>query len=35
VAPKPGACDYCHVKSICRIADQNLADADVDAQELS
>ena len=22
VDPKPGACDYCHVASICRIADQ-------------
>lgn len=23
--PKPGACDYCHVSSICRIADRGLA----------
>ncbi len=22
VDPKPGACDYCHVTSICRIADR-------------
>ena len=22
VDPKPGACDYCHVASICRIADR-------------
>jgi hypothetical protein len=26
VDPKPGACDYCHVASICRIADQQGAD---------
>jgi ATP-dependent helicase/nuclease subunit B len=26
VDPKPGACDYCHVASICRIADQHEAD---------
>jgi hypothetical protein len=35
VDPKPGACDYCHVASICRIADRvetNDADAPV-AQE--
>jgi hypothetical protein len=25
VDPKPGACDYCHVASICRIADQPAA----------
>ena len=26
VDPKPGACDYCHVASICRIADQHSAE---------
>ena len=26
VDPKPGACDYCHVASICRIADQHEAE---------
>ena len=25
VDPKPGACDYCHVASVCRIADQQTA----------
>jgi hypothetical protein len=25
VDPKPGACDYCHVASICRIADRAAA----------
>ena len=29
VDPKPGACDYCHVASVCRIADQQTtADAE-------
>ncbi len=29
VDPKPGACDYCHVASVCRIADR-VATADLD-----
>jgi hypothetical protein len=35
VDPKPGACDYCHVASICRIADRaetsDVSDATDDA----
>ncbi len=26
VDPKPGACDYCHLESLCRIADRGLPD---------
>jgi RecB family exonuclease len=26
--PKPGACDYCHVSSLCRIADRGLMSED-------
>ncbi len=34
VDPKPGACDYCHVASICRIADRvESADSDASMQE--
>jgi ATP-dependent helicase/nuclease subunit B len=32
VDPKPGACDYCHVASVCRISDRVTA-AGVDAPE--
>ncbi len=31
VDPKPGACDYCHVRSVCRIADQAEVDAEATA----
>ena len=30
VDPKPGACDYCHVKSVCRIADRGIGDPEAD-----
>jgi hypothetical protein len=34
VDPKPGACDYCHVASICRIADRvETSDPDATLQE--
>jgi probable DNA repair protein len=34
VDPKPGACDYCHVASICRIADRvEASDSDAPAPE--
>jgi ATP-dependent helicase/nuclease subunit B len=35
VDPKPGACDYCHVASICRIADRVETNDPVDAIDVA
>ena len=33
VDPKPGACDYCHVRGVCRISDRSMVEPDVIADE--
>ena len=33
VDPKPGACDFCHVRGICRISDRNVIDSDLAVDE--